>query len=45
MIAETGNGNGQGQTHIERTYQYEFDRHVLAADCVAMREADIRAAK
>ncbi|KAF4953138.1 hypothetical protein FGADI_6288 [Fusarium gaditjirri] len=35
LIAEFDNGNGDRQSHFERTYQYEFDRWVLKADHLA----------
>ncbi|KAF5575347.1 snf2 family helicase [Fusarium pseudoanthophilum] len=38
MIAETGNGNGQGQTRIERTYHEVVNiLHVAGFDIVTIR--------
>ncbi|KAM0084385.1 hypothetical protein ACKRZS_003377 [Fusarium odoratissimum] len=44
-IAEFANGNANRQMHFERIHQYEFDRHILTANRLAQREAQIRAAK
>ncbi|KAL9567232.1 hypothetical protein ACKAV7_008662 [Fusarium commune] len=44
-IAEFNDSNGNRQTQYERTYQYEFDRQVVAADRLALCEAKMRAAK
>lgn len=44
-IAGFANGNANRQMHFERIYQYEFDRRILAANRLAQREAQIRAAK
>ncbi|EMT74507.1 hypothetical protein FOC4_g10001014 [Fusarium odoratissimum] len=45
MLGEFKDGNGDRQSHYERTYQYEFDRQVVVADRLALREAKMRTAK
>ncbi|KAF4949124.1 hypothetical protein FGADI_9128 [Fusarium gaditjirri] len=44
-LSQFDDGNEDRQSHFERTYQYEFDRQVVAADRAAMREAKMRASK
>ncbi|KAJ4037283.1 hypothetical protein NW756_005714 [Fusarium oxysporum] len=45
MLGEFKDGNGNRQSHYERTYQYEFDRQVVVADRLALREAKMHTAK
>ncbi|EGU86755.1 hypothetical protein FOPG_10294 [Fusarium oxysporum f. sp. conglutinans race 2 54008] len=45
MLGEFKDGNGDRQSHYERTYQYEFDRQVVVADRLALREAKMHTAK
>jgi hypothetical protein len=45
MLGEFKDGNGDRQSHYERAYQHEFDRQVVVADRLALREAKMRTAK
>ncbi|KAG5747536.1 hypothetical protein H9Q70_009787 [Fusarium xylarioides] len=45
VLAEFDDSGTNRQTHYERTYQYEFDRRVVEADRLAMRESRKRASK
>ncbi|KAF5560233.1 hypothetical protein FPHYL_6746 [Fusarium phyllophilum] len=45
VLTEFDDSGANRQTHYERTYQYEFDRRVVEADRLAMRESKKRASK
>ncbi|KAF5617809.1 hypothetical protein F52700_12496 [Fusarium sp. NRRL 52700] len=44
-IAEFDDSGAKRQTQYERTYQYEFDRRVVEANRLAIREVKMRASK
>ncbi|EWG55074.1 hypothetical protein FVEG_13125 [Fusarium verticillioides 7600] len=45
VLTEYEDSGANRQTQYERTYQYEFDRRVMEADRLALREANKRASK